>query len=476
MKKKLNKLTQLITEYIKKSSVGALICEPLEMLTSDKNCLVSEILPSSKDSFYLVNKPLYQKIESNESQVYTYNGVSSLIYQDNSLNNVIAEIQQDNALHILLICPKIIARKTILNRSILFDDIVLFGNNRDENIIKELLKCSSKLVHASSQKKFQKEIILLKGYPSQELREISLLVFSKMPHAIVIAINEWESIESTSLNIIHDTKEAFVDDHVAIIPHNIPSRINFKNNPLHEGAVTAIINLYKRYDGVAQIYDQLLAQTYPLSYIYVWVNSIIDEGKLACLREKLPQARFIVSDENIGVWARFAYALNNRTEYTVIFDDDTIPGIKWIENCIDNMGKKEALLGTIGLIYDSQSCYMQHKRIGWSSANSSASFVDIVGHSWFFKTDWLRFYWYEFEPTSGNEFCGEDMHFSFALQKQGIPTMVPPHPLHDKELWGSLKALELGMGSEAISVSGKGSHMDMPLQRLVARGFKLINF
>jgi len=119
---------------------------------------------------------------------------------------------------------------------------------------------------------------------------------------------------------------------------------------------------------------------------------------------------------------------------------------------------------------------MKHQRIGWPSANSSSVVVDIVGHSWFFKTDWLRFYWYEFEPSSGNDFCGEDMHFSFALQKQGIPTMVPPHPLDDKDLWGSLKPVELGTGAEAISVSGKGSHMDVPLQRLVARGFDLINF
>ena len=54
--------------------------------------------------------------------------------------------------------------------------------------------------------------------------------------------------------------------------------------------------------------------------------------------------------------------------------------------------------------------------------------------------------------------------------------MVPPHPSSDRELWGSTKGVELGTGSEAISVSGKGSHMDIPFRRLIERGFKLINY
>jgi hypothetical protein len=40
--------------------------------------------------------------------------------------------------------------------------------------------------------------------------------------------------------------------------------------------------------------------------------------------------------------------------------------------------------------------------------------------------------------------CGEDMHFSYMLQKYaGIPTIVPPHPKSDKSLWGSTKGLNM---------------------------------
>jgi hypothetical protein len=44
------------------------------------------------------------------------------------------------------------------------------------------------------------------------------------------------------------------------------------------------------------------------------------------------------------------------------------------------------------------------------------------------------------------------------------------------ELWGSLKGFEAGTGEEAISISGKGSMMDIPLKRLVERGFRLLRF
>ena len=160
----------------------------------------------------------------------------------------------------------------------------------------------------------------------------------------------------------------------------------------------------------------------------------------------------------------------------MVFDDDTIPGKRWIENCIATFRKKPALMGTVGLVYDSNMHYMQHRRFGWPSPNESAVEVDIVGHSWFFKTEWLKYYWFETERLSGLEFCGEDMHFSYALQRRGIPTVVPPHPPSDRSLWGSLKGMEEGTGLEAISISGKGSHMDIPLRRLIARGFLLKNF
>ena len=89
-----------------------------------------------------------------------------------------------------------------------------------------------------------------------------------MPYAIIIAVDNWQ----TSLNNF-TAGDLLVEDHIATLPLNIPSYVNYRNSPLHRASVTAVINLYKRYDSIPLIYNQLLSQTYPVSQIYVWVNS-----------------------------------------------------------------------------------------------------------------------------------------------------------------------------------------------------------
>ena len=101
--------------------------------------------------------------------------------------------------------------------------------------------------------------------------------------------------------------------------------------------------------------------------------------------------------------------------------------------------------------------------------------VDIMGHCWFFEREWLRAYWAEMPSTkliSG----GEDMHFSYALQKHfGLGTYVPPHPKDDKEMWGSLKPSEYGEDAFATSRTGEG-HMQANWywNFMLSQGYKLV--
>ena len=105
--------------------------------------------------------------------------------------------------------------------------------------------------------------------------------------------------------------------------------------------VTAIINGYKRANNVDHIVLSLLNQSCRPQDIFIWWND----------KEEFKKARYarfcknIVSDENLGVWARFTFALNSSTEFIVVFDDDTIPGHRWIENCLNH--SHLGLLGTI---------------------------------------------------------------------------------------------------------------------------------
>ena len=235
--------------------------------------------------------------------------------------------------------------------------------------------------------------------------------------------------------------------------------------------ITVILNGYKRPQFLKEQIEAVRNQTVKPTEIMLWQNN--SEGFSIEDTNSLTTA---VSNTNLGVWARFAFALNAKTEYICIFDDDTIPGSKWFENCLETMKTHEGLLGTIGLIYRSPLTYQGNIRIGWDNPNEITTRVDIVGHAWFFKREWLSTFWREL-PPAGLLTAGEDMHFSYTLQKYlGLNTYVPPHPSDDKEMWGSKKGWEMGTERNAISFNPANHYlMNAYYVELIRRGFKIIN-
>ena len=213
-------------------------------------------------------------------------------------------------------------------------------------------------------------------------------------------------------------------------------------------SVTVILNGYKRKENLNEQLEAIKNQSVKVDSVMLWYNYPGDDDFVNYdIMSEVPTA---YSNVNLGVWARFAYALNTETEYVCIFDDDTIPGRRWIENCLNTIKTHNGLLGTVGLLYTKpvppeQSSYFEHYiRFGWTNNNINVEEVDLVGHSWFFRREWLSSYWREL-PHPRFKTCGEDMHFSIMLQKHlGLKTYVPPHPPNDKDLWGSIKGAEYG--------------------------------
>lgn len=236
--------------------------------------------------------------------------------------------------------------------------------------------------------------------------------------------------------------------------------------------ITVILNGYKRPQFLKEQIDCIKNQTIKPKEIMLWINNNNNFDK--SLTNDLTTAS---CNKNLGVWSRFAYALNSTTEYVCIFDDDTIPGDMWFENCLETMKKNEGLLGTVGLIYKTVDNYFLNTRYGWTDNNNSETVkVDIVGHAWFFKRDWLSSFWRELPPI-GLTTVGEDMHFSYTLQKYlGLNTYVPPHPKDNKRLWGSIKGWEMGTEKNALSFNKDNlSLMNSYHKTLISKGFKLIN-
>jgi hypothetical protein len=222
--------------------------------------------------------------------------------------------------------------------------------------------------------------------------------------------------------------------------------------------ITVILTVYRRPHTLIQQLEAIQNQTVKPKEILIWKNSY--EGiTLPDIPVHLKQNVCIIdSQKNFGVWARFAVGLLANTKYIAVFDDDTIPGCRWFENCLNSMKIREGLMGSIGLVFHADD-YWQYHRIGWDEKNNCNNpelrEVDIVGHAWFFKREWLCDLW-SFAPDY-NKFLthGEDIAFSAFLQKRGIPTLVPPHPRGQWDLFGSHPQLAWKYGSEEVGIWAK---------------------
>jgi len=208
--------------------------------------------------------------------------------------------------------------------------------------------------------------------------------------------------------------------------------------------ISVILNVYKRPDTLHDQIEAVLNQSVKIKpeNIHVWYNrpDVVDSTQYA---PNYPEIRTYVHNHNTKFFGRFLIPLLCKTEYIAMFDDDTIPNKDWFKNCLDTMENFEGLLGGSGVILPKIG-YQGNTKVGWNGLHvQTPTEVDLVGHAWFFKQKWTHFLWDE-PPVSWDN--GEDIMFSYVLQKQGIKTFVPPHPERIKDLWSSdfKKGYELG--------------------------------
>lgn len=237
--------------------------------------------------------------------------------------------------------------------------------------------------------------------------------------------------------------------------------------------ITAIVNIYKRPEWLDEQITAIMNQTIPPTQIFIWNNGNkhVDLSKY----KEGPNIKVFDNNSNYGVWSRFLIATLAPTEYVCIFDDDTIPQPRWFENCYTQMQRREALYGTIGVIFDSHDRYEVMKRYGWDGACETSKPVDIVGHSWFFKRDWISYFMREQPKVYSHISNGEDVHFSHMLQKYAnIPTLVPPHPASDVSVYGSTPTSAWSIGLDGNSETGAHYPLDQMFKEAIDNGFRVL--
>ena len=243
------------------------------------------------------------------------------------------------------------------------------------------------------------------------------------------------------------------------------------------GDVTAIVNIFKRPHILDSQIEAIKKQSVPPKNIFIWNNGNknIDLSKY----KNDPFFKVFDNNYNSGVWARFIVSQLADTEYICIFDDDSIPGENWFLNCLGSMQQKEALYGTIGVIFKNCDKYEHLKRYGWDGNTNVSVPVDIVGHSWFYKKKWISYFTRE-PPHVNEKFnVGEDMWFSYMLQKYAnIPTYVPPHPSNNISMFGSIPKTAWKYGCDGNSGSNSSvssvSSFDKAFIEYRTNGFKIL--
>ncbi len=243
--------------------------------------------------------------------------------------------------------------------------------------------------------------------------------------------------------------------------------------------VDVVLTCYKRPQVLRQQLDAVKNQTLAPRRIFLYQDGIDGYFKVELNDRILADFDACkISATNGGVWKRFEFAEEIcKSPYVCLFDDDTIPGERWFENCHMNMMQRRGVFVTNGVILSDVVSYPDNAlNVGWHIPNRKTCAVDFGGHSWFFEREYLSRMLAK--PWRGKyKLVGEDMAISVAAQELGAGTYVPQHPTQILSLWGSQPkfGLQYGTNEAAISISPDNlNRMRQALVEIYADGWRLL--
>src|SRR5205823_7978076 len=151
--------------------------------------------------------------------------------------------------------------------------------------------------------------------------------------------------------------------------------------------LTVILTAYRRPDLLRGQVEAIRAQSLAPRALWLWANE--PDPELRAAIDRLDLDRVVTSSRNAYVHARFALAATAATEFVALFDDDTFPGPRWLENCHETFDRTPGILGSAGVRLGDDS-YARRSVHGWHDPTAETVEVDLVGHAWFLKAEWVH--------------------------------------------------------------------------------------
>jgi len=196
--------------------------------------------------------------------------------------------------------------------------------------------------------------------------------------------------------------------------------------------IAVIMSACKR-DHFEEQFKALSDQSVRPSVFYMYQNLPQYDLRDFCKKNKIIH---IYSDKDFGCYGRFTVPLLVQAEYCLIIDDDTIPGPRWIENCLRCHKKYNAAVGSMGqrlppvsikqkaFIYqEGRYCVRKKEGEGLYEVEGLRQDhrVDYILHNYFFRKEWIKYFW-SLDPLYYHIF--EDFHFGITMALAGIPVYV----------------------------------------------------
>lgn len=241
--------------------------------------------------------------------------------------------------------------------------------------------------------------------------------------------------------------------------------------------VTVVLNGFRRQKTLRQQIAAFKNQSFPVEKIMYW-NLKSDNPEFQPDYEFLKEQgiEYAETSHDYGTWGRFTFALNSKSDFICMYDDDIIPGSRYIENCVTTFEKSPGLLGTMGsVIVENTGQWIQY---GWRDINNDAPVeVMYLYQTHFFPKEVLQAFWAEIPDWDlvSQRHLGEDVHIAYVAQKYfNLPAKIVPHPKDDKSLWGNIIGDEYGEDEYAIHLSPIQPSMITHLNQMIhSYGFKI---
>lgn len=213
--------------------------------------------------------------------------------------------------------------------------------------------------------------------------------------------------------------------------------------------ILVILSGYKRDYFKEQVEAVKRQKNVVIKDILLWQN----EGHVDIDHVRDMGVKMIKSDINFKYHARFMLPLlYDKTEYTAIFDDDTIPSDGWLENAVRCIDEHDCIAGQNGRTYNWKTKLFSG--IGDDGRCPSDTKVDLVGHCWVFRTETVRCLWMQ-EQVSYE--TGEDMQFCLSAKYHyGINTYCVRQT--DRNNTGQLKGSYGGDNQASFRTLGERHH------------------